>query len=421
MIKFNRRPSGFSCRRAARAGLITVSLMLGASGSVLALDPMPLNDEGPVRIVPTLGLAYGYDDNVERAPDDQAVGRQVVRATPNLSVVARERANVYRLEYNPELLFYGGDRYGNRVNHNATGIGEVVFNARNRATVNGQATRNKAPLDDTNRANDEADGDINERLLLDGTYSYGAQGARGELRFTLGYIWNRYANNLSVQGSNKQSEEYNSPFGDVTFLWRVAPKTRALAEVSYEDYRYIWSQSTLDSHNLNTSVGLSWEATAKTTGEFRVGRERKSFDDPAKTDQTITSWQANIIWQPASYSSIRLTTNSSLNEGSESADNVTRESTKRNRSYGVAWNHQWNSRLGTEVGYRRTNNHFIASAGTNVGRVDRTNEVNVGVTYAFRRWLDIGLTTTRRDKDASIGPASSYRQNVYFLAFEVSL
>ena len=401
------------------------ALLLGAGialpGTGLALDPMPINQDGPVRVVPTLGVGYGYDDNVEQAPDDQASGRQVVRLTPTLSVLARERANVYRLVYSPELFLFRGDRYGNRVNHNAAAIGEVVFNARNRARLNLQANRNESPLSDTNRANDESDGDINERVILDGSYLFGAQNARGQLRFSAGHIWNRYANNLLEEGSNKQSEEYDSPFAGATFLMRVAPKTRGFAEVSYQDYRYIWSQSTLDSYNVNASLGLSWEATAKTTGEFRLGRERKSFDDAAKSDQTITSWQAEIRWEPTTYSTVDLATSSSLGEGSESADNTTRESTIEARSYSVDWTYAWNNRFSTSLGYRRLEEDYIASAGRNAGRVDRTNDVNFGVTYSFRRWLDVGVTATMRDKDASVGPESSYKQNVYFLVLEASL
>ncbi|MFM9817493.1 UNVERIFIED_CONTAM: outer membrane beta-barrel protein [Spiribacter pallidus] len=395
--------------------------MVSAENNARALDPMPLNDEGPVRVVPTAEIAFGYDDNVQQAPEGEAVDRQVARLSPNLQFSTRRGDDRYQLDYRPELLVYDGDRYGNRVNHNLVGLGNLGLNARNRASLNLQASRNQALLSDTNRDNNETEGDINERFALDGRYEYGADNARGQVHFILGYAVNRYANNRGVDGSNKQSEEYDSPSVGTAFFWRIAPKTRALTDVTYTDYRYQWDQSTLDSDNLNTSVGLSWEATAKTQGEIRLGRERKSFADPAKPDEMATSWQAEIIWEPTSFSTVTLASSSNLDEGSEGADNQTRESAIRARDYDISWRHEWNSRFATEIGYQRLNEDYIAASGRNVGRVDRTREVSLSLQYRFRRWMDVGLTATQRDKDASVGPASSYQQNVYFLSLEVSL
>ncbi len=60
-----------------------------------------------------------------------------------------------------------------------------------------------------------------------------------------------------------------------TLFWNLGPKTQLLAEVTRYDENYLnnffKANYQLDSSEWRYQVGATWKATAKTTGEFRIG------------------------------------------------------------------------------------------------------------------------------------------------------
>jgi len=396
------------------SAMIFVAALGAIVGKAGAVDPMPANEDGPVDFIPTLKISQGYDDNIEEAPDNKE-SSNVTKVTPTFLFRAQERANRYQFRYTPTLQRYSHDSDDNRVNHFATATTRLVFDGRNRLNLGLNARRNQATLNETNRRFNEDEGDINERFTLDGTYTFGARGAKGQIEFDGSYRWNRYANNLT-SGSNNQSEEYNSPRAGATFLWRVAPRTQLLIEGRYADFDYTWSQSTLDSTNLSALVGARWQATGKTSGSLRIGRENKDFDDVGRQDTDATRWAVQLSWRPAAYSTVRLNTSNALEEGSQTDDSG--EDTIEQTSYNLSWNHDWDGQVSSNVGYRFRDKDYIG--GGNDGRNDELHTVSVGVSYSFRRWVDFGFETRFKDNDSTNSNAS-YDRNTYFLTATLSL
>ena len=385
-----------------------------AFGSAGAVDPMPVNDNGPIDFIPTLKISQGYDDNIEEAPDNKE-SSNVTKVAPTFVLRAQERANRYQFRYTPTLQRYSHDSDDNRVNHFATATSRLILDSRNRVSLGLNVRRNQATLNDTNRRFNEDEGDTSERYKLDGTYAFGARGSKGQIELDSSYIWNRYSNNLT-SGSNNQSEEYNSPRAGATFLWRVAPRTQLLIEGRYADFDYTWSESNLDSTNLSALVGARWQTTAKTSGSLRVGREDKDFEDASKADTDATRWQAQVNWRPVAHSRVRLNTANALEEGSqvEGAGENTIEQT----TYKLSWDYDWDGQLSSTVGYRLRDKDYIG--GGNDGRNDELHTVSLGVSYSFRRWLDFGFETRFKDNDSTNANAS-YDRNTYFLTATLSL
>jgi len=396
------------------SALLLAAALGTAASTAGAVDPMPVNDNGPVDFIPTLKVSQGYDDNIEETPDNEE-SSNVTKVAPTFLLRAQERANRYQVRYTPTFQRYSHDSDDNRVNHFATATSRLILDARNRVNLGLNARRNQATLSETNRDFNEDEGDINERYTLDGTYTFGARGAKGQLEIDGAYVWNRYSNNLT-SGSNNQSEEYNSPRAGATFLWRVAPRTQLLVEGRYADFDYTWSESTLDSTNVSALVGARWQATAKTSGSLRVGREDKDFDDAGKDDTDANRWEAQVNWRPAPHSRVRLKTANALEEGSqvEGAGENTIEQT----SYNLRWDYDWDGQVSSNVGYRFRDKDYIG--GGNDGRNDELHTVSVGVSYSFRRWLDFGFETRFKDNDSTNSNAE-YDRNTYFLTATLSL
>ena len=398
------------------AALLAAAAMLTAAGTANAVDPMPLNQDGPVEFIPTIKVSQGYDDNVNEEGDGDEDSSNVTKVAPNFLWRAQERANRYQLSYTPSFQRYSHDSDDNRVNHNAAAIARLTLDSRNRLGLGLTANRNQSTSGEAEGDPDE--GDINERLAFNGDYTFGARGAQGQIELDADYVWNRYANNLTGIANN-QSEEYDSPRLGARFLWRATPKTQLFVEGRYADFDYQWSESKLDSENISAAVGARWQATAKTSGSVQLGRQEKRFDDGDKSDEDVNSWQAELTWSPETYSTVTLSTANTLEEGSELEGGASREDAIEQTTYSINWDYAWSGRVSTNLGYSLREEDYVGGDIRDRESED-TDTVTAGVSYSFRRWLDFGFETRFKDNDSS-QDASDYDRNTYFLTATLSL
>ena len=400
-------------------GLLAFALVLKAP-TAMAFDPMPLNHRsGAIKITPTVELEQGYDDNVDQAPSDEAQGRWVTRLKPEVEAKGQHQGNRYSLSYRPQLANF--DSESDRVRHVLEAEVEARINRRNRIDGRLNVSRDQAAPNETNRAVGETEGNVNDRASFSMTYTLGAEDAAGELTVDVEQTRNRFANNRGVEGSNKQAEEYDGSRLGVGFAWRVSPRTRLLAEADYEAYDYTWSESSLDNQSLTGRVGVSWSVSGKTDGAIRIGRQRKRFDDPAKSGTSVKSWDARLTWRPRDSLSLRLTTGNRLAEGSQSAADAVREKATEDTRAAIRFSYDWNSRVSGTLGYRWLRKDYLAGSGTNRGRVDETRTVSLGADYALRRWVLLGVNASFATKDSSLGRLASYDQNTLFFTATVGL
>src|SRR5690606_2828779 len=111
----------------------------------------------------------------------------------------------------------------------------------------------------------------------------------------------------------------------------------------------------LDSDEQYFYVGASWEATAKTTGSIRGGRGEKEFDDIDRANGDVTSWEANIRWEPLTYSVVNLTASRRFDEAVGFGNAVLA------RTYSLNWQHSWNEQLRSTLSLGTTDSDHSGS------------------------------------------------------------
>ena len=393
---------------------------LGVATSVHAIDPQPLNADGPIDFIPTLSISQGYDDNFEENPDGEERSSNITRVAPTFLFQAQERQNRYQFRYAPTAEFYSADSDNDRINHRAALTSRLVFDARNRVNLGLNARRSEQTVSQANRDADQ-DGDINQRVEATGRYRFGASGAQGQLQLDLAYLANRYRNNLDA-GPERRLDEFDRARIGVTYFWRVAPRTQVLVEGRYADFDYQDRDSDRDGESVAAFVGTAWQATAATRGSVRVGRTERSFDAGTRSDEETNTWEATVTWEPVDRARVRLTTRRTLEEGNEISDELgfieSVEDTVDQSLYRVSWRHQWDDRITSNLSYELRDRDFIG--GTNDGENDEITTWTVGVTYEVERWLDVGVRARIKEND-STRDRSSYDRNSIFLTANVSL
>lgn len=389
--------------------LMPVCLLPLPASNAVALDPAPVKI-GEIDFIPTVKLRTGHDDNIRQAPSGEEESSWVTGISPHFLLRAQERRNVYEASYRLRYQYFHSDTDENRDDHFLYVRSQQHFSARSRLRLRAGFNRIQFTEDEENRRFDE-EGNIREQYRVSGVYGYGARTAKGQIELGAHYLWNRYDNNLDT-GSLNREEEYDNPRVRGTFYWRVAPKTRALFEIRYDEFDYVWSGSDLDSYNVNYLVGLNWRATAKTSGVAKFGYEDKNFSDNEFDDRSNPAWEVSATWKPMSRTSLTLRTISRIAEGSSTESYIERQ------RYRLNWLHEWSDRFSSDLRISRRDDEY--KGGSNDGREDKIGILALSLNYHARRWLDIGLEGQLKQNDSTLDSAE-YDRNRVFLTVNMSL
>lgn len=366
---------------------------------------------GGVRAYPWLNVLMNYDSNYYRSNGDiEALGGLGILSTwesvvePGFRLNATRGPDVYNINYLARIgTVYSSsddDFFDQRAQANAAW--EVGL--RHRFTFdyqywNWHDRRGSGTPVDSARANffyPHPDRWISNRVL--GTYSYGAPGARGHLDLRAAYFTRNYINN------DQEYRDNDRPNFGATFFARVQPKLSLLLDASWEEIDYTRQEPgavSLDSDQATVYAGVTWDATAKTTGTIKGGWLSKDFWAPQRQDISDFGWSAQIQWRPRSYSTLNLTTERAPAETTTGAADAIVVSSVR-----LDWVRYWRSSLFTRLGALGTTDDYIGTQ-----RVDHRYCASGGVFYQVRRWLELGLDYSYESR-ASDDQLAEYTDNV---------
>ncbi|MGP1677970.1 MAG: outer membrane beta-barrel protein, partial [Burkholderiales bacterium] len=245
---------------------------------------------GPINAYPSIGLALKHDDNLFSTPNNNTSDWSKI-LTPSVRLEAKQAANTYSLTLGSTLGRYNTSTADDYTNYNVNALADLDLTARFRAKLKADYIDAQDPRGSTNNALSSVPDRYRENYL-GGIASYGAQGAQGRVDFELGGLTRRYYNNRATTFA---SDRDNTDAG-ATFYWRIAPKTSLLLQAKHTKIDYLASVSTQDSTENRLLGGVTWEATAKTTGIFKLGMVRKSFDDPAIASSARMNGFVSKLW-----------------------------------------------------------------------------------------------------------------------------
>lgn len=379
-----------------------------ASGNALAVEAMSMKIADGLEFTPTLKVTESYDDNFREVEENEE-SSWVTRISPTLALTAYGRKSEYVLSYTADSDTFHSSHDDNNTDHHLTGDAGFRFNARNQLVLNAGYHK----VEETTSATPGVQGDKYNSKNVGGVYTYGAESARAQVDFGADYKELRYDNTgLRANGTRLNSEkERDATALRSTLYYRIGAKTRALAELRHTDYSYV-SAKELDATNLAFLGGLTWDATAKTTGTVKFGREKKEFDRNVNDDQSGGMWEAGITWQPRTYSTFSLKARRALDEGENGASAIKATSTT------LDWKHYWLDRVYSTASYTRSEQDYIDDTVNN--RLDKIDIFGLGLNYEMRRWLDIGIGYKYAENDSNVAN-ESYERNIYSISFTASL
>jgi polysaccharide biosynthesis protein VpsM len=356
-----------------------------------------------VTLSPYFNLSLGRDDNLFLSEVNQRSSK-IALYNPGLKLDVAGASTKFVLGYDLKTAKYADSSGDDYTDYKIFSSSEIVISSSLGLKLAGDYTKGHDPRGSTDRG---IAGNPDEFRTVGPSFlaAYGGNDAKGRIEFEAGYVDKEYLNN---RATTTASDRKNDSFAGRFFL-RVAPKTSALIEMRREKVDYALSSSTQDSKETRVLVGLTWDATAATSGTIKVGQIKKDFDVATRKDFSGTGWEASVNWKPLSYSTVDFFTAKSFNESTGLGDFLL------NKRYGSTWTHGWNSDLQTVVSLTRSEDEFAANP-----RRDKTDSVGLKLNYKLARWLTIGGEYTSAKRDSNVS-GLDYKKNTFLFTLGATL
>jgi hypothetical protein len=357
----------------------------------------------PFFIYPFLGVGVGYNDNLTGVPDDRIRSAFLV-ASPRVRADVKTGANTYALTYS--------GNYGHYFSSSANDFNEhaVIATSSNQFTARSdlEAAAFYLVKQDPGGSVDRSFTGTPDRWHGAGataTFGYGAPSAQGRLELDLGVTDKRYSNNREI------TEAFDVATWNVgaRFFYRIAPKTRLLAEIRHTEYDYRLSSSPLDNSEERFLLGAAWDLTAATSGTVKLGYITKRFKQEGLDDYAGPTAEAALRWLPRTYSAVdvfaQYAPSDSTGTGIFTVD----------KSVGAKWEHQWRSYFIT-----RALGSYVKSDFQGVSRADRISRVSIGAFFDVRSWLRLGAELSHENRNSTDG-TFDFSRNVVLLTIAGTL
>lgn len=394
---------------------VTLALIAGAAGAHAQIRPAYSYPGGtpsggpaaiqvgdtPFFFSPFLGFGAAYDDNIFQSRNNKKSSSLLV-TSPGFKLDARRPASVFQLSYQGQIGHYTASDPDDYIDHNARAQLDMAFSARTFLRLGYDFTRSHDPRGSTDRPISNLP-DKYKAYTPNAMIAFGAPGAQGRVEAYASETKKWYQNNReTTAASDRTTTEYGG-----AFYWRVMPKTYVLAEVRQTEIDYK-VRSPVSGEEQRYYGGVSWEATAATTGTLKAGQLKRKFDGPIPS-ASASSWEGIISWAPRTYSSFDFYTSRQTSESTGLGNFILSE------VYGVSWNHAWSSVLSSGVNARFQKDDYQG-----FNRNDETKSLGLRVGYRFRRWLTLGAEWNFTQRDSSI-PAFEFDKNLYMLTATASM
>jgi len=390
---------GAMCHK--KLGIIVVLTMLG--GITHAVE----KDKNAPGFYPDIGLIVNYDDNIHREENNED-SDWYTRINPKLNWVSK--FGKHRLDVNAEIDYWRYQKHNNEDSFDRFLLGELNLDISPTLDVNLAAGYSRAHVirgQDPNAATVKPN--RWESWGASGEAIYGRRTNKMQVALLLDHqeIW--FLNN----GLGGRNHDQNMIKGSV--FYNLGPKTQLVADVIRTEFDYDHAyapivpagDAELDSTDMAYLVGINWEATARTSGEFRIGRSEKDMDDSRLTDFSGLTTKLNMKWKPKSYSIVDVLLERSTQETKQSS---TSHVVKNQLT--VDWEHDLSKLLTLELGGTLENDKWSEI------REDDLFDLRLGLKYSLYRWMDVTVGYAFQTRDSNI-IGLDYDSNTLSLMVEI--
>ncbi|CUS42003.1 Capsular polysaccharide synthesis enzyme CpsB [hydrothermal vent metagenome] len=384
------------------------------SSSAYAVEPNGISLGSGVTFLPAVELTVSDDSNIYKLPDETKVDSTVTRLKPSFGIQADLGTTQLSAGYVAEKGMYTNDSDDNYIDHRLSASSktevssrdEVDFNLnynivhddRGSGTVEGNAAIATEP-------------DTYDETVVGAAYIYGSDSAMLNLKPYAEYYNKHYTNNKNLGTADRN---YSQVKLGALLSVKVSSATKALLEVRSADISYEEDSAKAkgrEGNLMNLLAGASWDITGKTTGEVKLGALKRSFDESGIDDSTRFAWEAQLIWNPRSYSTVTFLSQQTANETNDPGTYIASQYSL------VSWDHEFSPFMSVVLDASLSNDEYVDDT---AGREDEV--VSYGVTGVFSpsKILDVKASLKDESRNSNIA-GLDYDRQIIMLGFAVAI
>lgn len=389
-------------------GIAACALLAGGAAHAAQMEPkgMPF---GPGFFFPSVGLDVRYDDNLLNGQNN-TVDSVVTELSLGGRQEIRNDASMYALDAGLKKGWYNSSTDDNFLDGHAFAEGQFFPSSRVSAKVRGGFWRAHEDRGTTTLQGDLAslqdEPDVYNLLGLEGELAYGLEEVRtARIEGRASFQQREYQNNRLITELRDRDEAMLG----ATFKYMVMPATSLLVDGRIKDFSYKRNTAQLDSKEYRIEAGVSWEATAATTGYAKYGWQKKSFDSASREDDSKPAWDLGVTWTPLTYSAFGLSTSRKFDESTGTGDYVDR------REVRVSWQHAWRSYITSDLFFSRTKEDYPGST-----RKDELDGYGANLDYSMNETMAWQLYYEFKTRDSN-GVDLNYDRNKFGLRMNWAL
>lgn len=387
--------------------------VVGMSFVVISAVPVVANERVSPGATPFVELSAYNDDNVSRAPgDEDVVESWVTSLSAGIDAIVMPGKHRINLRGQAERNEFSDFHQNDHTNHLLKADATLALAKRHEIRWALEYRERQDAIDSVNRRDPaETAGNRWSNWSADFEYRLGQPAAKISSVWSARYSELRYENNLDTASLNRAKERDVSTADGSVYI-KIAPKTRLVGQYIYSDVAYVEDQRQLSGDSRRALIGLTWDASAKTSGNLRVGWEVKDFDSVSLDRAELLAWQVSLSWAPKSYSKFILSSRQSIEEGSAQENFVEQARTQ------VSWKHDWGNGLATDIGVNYQDKRY--EGGINDGRNDDVWGGSAELSKVLSKRVVGTLFYRYSDVDSS-SSVDAYQRDVFGLGLKARL
>ncbi len=382
---------------------------LFVANNAMAVEPAAWQAENGITITPLLKADLRHDNNILNNSTDEK-SSTILELAPSVNFLAEDGVNRYEVNAGLTKGLYFSSSEDNFLN--ASLDADAHFEASRSLKFDlsaGFASLSESRgsgLTEGNAESIDAPLEYNKTEFA-AAVEYGVLSTPLRLKADVALFDKAYQNFEEVT----RTRDYDSNKLGATLFYRMSDRTDGFVEYSVNRIRYdvIDTGGSRDSDDARLSLGATWNITAITAGQFKLGYQDKTFDNPLREDFSGVSWEGSMTWSPLTYSSFELGTSRAARDPNVEGNYI------KESSYNASWNHTWRNDLSTTLGLNLRSEDYQG-----VAREDDMLDYRVAANYAFRRWLDASVYFVHTDK-SSTRTNIEYDKQVFGINFMVSM
>lgn len=371
-----------------------------APDGTYSVDPKDLTGRVLPGFYPNVELDLGYDDNVgrtQRNTDSSVFGM----LKPELQWNGVFGKHLVRIGYLGEYANYFDISDENYRDHFLGG--DVTLDLTQKLNVNGGVAYSQGHESRgvSGAANSGLKPNEWEQWSAKLEALYGRRIATAQIGARYEYFNRDYTNNNQFLRNNDTNTLTLIGF------YNLGPKTRLLIEPSISEVDYTNPASNQDNTKRKILAGVTWDATAKTSGTVKVGKYDTSYDNLPDTDGLAIN--ANVIWKPKTYSKVTLRASNDSYDSS-----IGGASSYDAAIIGVDWEHDLSDITQLQAGAEYESDDYSGAS-----REDDFVSAYVGLSRAVTRNITVGARYEFETRDSSI-PLNDYDDNTFLIGVKTA-